>query len=200
MTSFSKNSHSYQHSVRVSQSEDAISANNSDTQLAPPRYNLRTLLVATFACGLVGSVTFLSSSGSRNPSSSSSSRQDDRLATTETTGLWGSSSHKKGHHHEKKHKHHLHGDDSSKYKVYPGLRLEGYPSLEIQEQYMRDLQEIDWDAVEADLEALMTQSQDCKGNLVLSSFYVAGYFREILMLSFLTHTSYIVFQLTMLSY
>ena len=178
MPSFSKNPHSYQNAVRVFQSEDETHVVDTSDNAIAPRYNWRTLLVSTLACVLVGSVALSSSSGSKtttsSSSSSSSSRQEDRFVTTDTGGLWGSSSHKKGHHHEKKHKHHTH-DDNSKYKVHPGLRLEGYPSLEIQEQYMKDLQEIDWDAVEADLEALMTQNQDCKGNPVLSFFDVAGY-------------------------
>jgi catalase (peroxidase I) len=46
--------------------------------------------------------------------------------------------------------------------VHSTLQLEGYPPLSVQKQYMKDLKEIDWDAVEDDLEALMTDSQDCK--------------------------------------
>ena len=69
--------------------------------------------------------------------------------------LWGSK-HKKYKHH---HKHKAFPD---RYKVSPGLQLPGYPSLEEQKQYMEDLRDINWDAVEADLEKLMKDSQECK--------------------------------------
>jgi hypothetical protein len=52
--------------------------------------------------------------------------------------------------------------DNDRYTVFPGLRLEGYPSLEDQKQYLQDFKAIDWDAVEKDIEHLLTNSQACE--------------------------------------
>ena len=188
MTSFSN--HSYQHAIRVpTSSEDGPPPSSS----RPLRYNLRTLVASTFACVLVGSVAFLKSGSDQRENGAPSNENAWGLRFVDTGNYyWGSSHHSKkdhhGHHHDhekhKQHHHHHasgksdnHDEDDSKYQVYPGLRLEGYPSLAVQEQYMKDLKEIDWDAVEADLEELMTDSQDCKSPVLRSLFmdFIARY-------------------------
>jgi hypothetical protein len=50
--------------------------------------------------------------------------------------------------------------DVSTTQAVAGLQLPGYPSPEIQLQYEQDLMEMDWKALEQDLEELMTKSQD----------------------------------------
>ena len=57
--------------------------------------------------------------------------------------------------------------DEDRHLAYPGLRLEGYPPLEMQQQYLHDIKAIDWDAVEKDIEHVLTDSQDCKLQLGL---------------------------------
>ena len=69
-------------------------------------------------------------------------------------GIWGSSKHSS----RKKTKHH-----TPVLKASPNmLLLEGYPSLQVRQQYLDDLAKIDWNQVEEDIEDLLTDSQDCK--------------------------------------
>lgn len=105
--------------------------------------------MAVFACVAMGSLLNFGS-----PSSDS-----EEASVGYSVSLWGSGhKHSKHKHH---HKHH-HEQEKDQYSVFPGLQLPGYPSLEEQQQYLQDVQGVDWDEVEADLEALMTDSQDCK--------------------------------------
>jgi hypothetical protein len=55
----------------------------------------------------------------------------------------------------------LMGSSSRKTKLNPGLQLKGYPPRSVQEEYMRDLEKVDWKEVEIDMEALLTDSKDC---------------------------------------
>jgi hypothetical protein len=61
------------------------------------------------------------------------------------------------------------GSSSRKTELNPGLQLKGYPPRSVQEEYMRDLEKVDWKEVEKDMEALLTDSKDCtyiKSNLI----------------------------------
>lgn len=139
---------SYQHDIQIHSSRKD---GEIVVQRFPRRYNFRTL-AAAFVCVTVGSLMLFH----RN--------HEDSQEGLASYGLWGSSHKKHPHEHKHKHKHHHKHDhhEHDKYQVYPGLQLPGYPSLEAQAQYLKDLQEIDWDEVEADLDALMTDSQECK--------------------------------------
>lgn len=55
----------------------------------------------------------------------------------------------------------LMGSPSRKTKLNPGLQLKGYPPRSVQEEYMRDLEKVDWKEVETDMEALLKDSKDC---------------------------------------
>lgn len=49
---------------------------------------------------------------------------------------------------------------ASSAQAVAGLQLEGYPSIEDQLAYEHELLKLDWDEIEADLERLLTDSQD----------------------------------------
>jgi len=42
------------------------------------------------------------------------------------------------------------------------LRLKGYPPVQVQKEYLKELYKIDWKAVEADIESILTDSKDCE--------------------------------------
>lgn len=46
--------------------------------------------------------------------------------------------------------------------TFRGLTIQGYPPLSVQKEYWEDLQKIDWKEVEADMTALLTDSQECE--------------------------------------
>lgn len=65
------------------------------------------------------------------------------VTTDQAGGIWGSS--------------------KEKLKASPNtLTLPGFPPLHVQQEYLDELVKVDWDAVEADIAELLTNSQECK--------------------------------------
>ena len=138
---------SYQHEFRI------VPSAEQELEHAPRQpYNMRILVAGLVVVGM-GSLLYLGSPWS-----------DESQEASALIGihLWGS----KRKHKRKSKNHHKHKEWlPDQYTVYPGLQLPGYPSLKEQEQYLNDLRDINWHAVEKDLEKLMTESQDCKAKV-----------------------------------
>jgi hypothetical protein len=107
--------------------------NNSSESIPSNRFDGKRIVVALATIASLGSIMILCGVPLAMPPSS--------LTVEQAGGLMGSS--------------------SRKTKLNPGLQLKGYPSLSVQEEYMRDLEKIDWKEVEKDMEALLTDSKDC---------------------------------------
>ena len=54
------------------------------------------------------------------------------------------------------------GSSRKEAKISRGLTMKGYPPLSVQQEYWEDLQKIDWKEVEADMQALLTDSKECE--------------------------------------
>jgi G3E family GTPase len=156
-----RSSSSYQHSFPGGTS---ARNENGDVRIRNATSHSK-IWVAAVACAVLGALMLFSGSSNNNT--------DPNLVELERTGerswLWESSHSRKHHEHHHKHHHKKHGkkslsphEDPSKFHVQPSLQLKGYPSLSVQEEYMKALQEIDWDAVEQDIEDVLTDSQDCR--------------------------------------
>ena len=50
---------------------------------------------------------------------------------------------------------------SHKSNGFSGLHLKGYPPTFVQQEYMKDLEAVDWKELEKDIEALLTDSKEC---------------------------------------
>lgn len=176
---------SYQHSYTGSPPPRPL----TEAEVRSPQRLHKKVLVAALLCVAAGYLFFLNGSESDevDPSflaniglwGSSHHHHDLHHHNDKKKGKKSKNYHH--HHHEEEtkkstSKHHDHGghghdhhekikfvpDDETKYEVNPSLQLKGYPPLSVQEEYMKDLKNIDWLEVEKDLEELMTDSQECE--------------------------------------
>lgn len=124
--------------------------NDSSASISSSRFDGRRIVFALAAIAVLGGImTLYGVPLAKSPSS---------LTMERAGGLMGSSCHKVG-------------SSCHKVSLNPGLQLKGYPPLSVQEEYMRDLEKIDWKEVERDMEALMTDSKDCtytKSNVIVT--------------------------------
>jgi hypothetical protein len=119
------------------------------------------LLIAGTALAFL-SVALWSESSAFHRNEVESQKEDHWISSV--GGLWGSSKdHGSKHHHKHSHgsAHHSHSSTKKHHKVSPNLlQLKGYPPLEVQQKYLDDLCEIDFEKVKKDIVKLLTESQD----------------------------------------